>query len=1100
MNKQKIAIPLFVLVLAMFVGFSMLNDFTITGNVVREQKDGPDAYQYVKSINELNSLSEGKYVIKNWQVYYDDSGTLAPIYVIIENDAFRNGILEVSSDGYFRFEVGDDNDALKDNVQSSNAITGAVSGMEGVSGLGVFDGRVRVYDKKTNKAYNVVRPITTKPYLTDGINPPIKNPDPNNYNAQKAPVFILASGYTRILQVEDKVTRKESCNSFVTNELKRRDDRSLVLEGPDGKYFSFPSNDQAFVLTQWINIPKGQPVETWVPSLLSPGFTELEFGGYKFVSNAAANLNLETKDKPTPEQKAVIDNLQTKSNGYILSYNPDGTIDYQNNKEKYTILKDGRFGIYESGDVDIKLYKLEKGVKVLIQNPAEAKSSPTPSTAESKIVDGKYVEVSESTLNTCRAMLGSGSGGAGEDICPTILINNEKKIAVALTNSVWLDVLEKEDILASCEKSIGRNKNCEQMVTELTTATQRSYGAISVQGPSQLISPLNLREGMSIGKYQVVSSQLDEMDNTYTVTVKDSKGNEKIFSGIKQSQDFGQVLFTEDQKVLVQKISSANANDIYADDGYYGLYQVNSVYYLKDKETGYIYELFGTADPKDGSIYSEDKTIRAKAGVTLEVSFSPPSTGPTTLPKIDTLGYEDIEAAAFGKQYAEFAKGDRKYYPINDGIYSTLKKSDGTTLVELKNDKGELLNRLTIPTSLASRIDFDALKKNPADSKGIPLQGGTYLKGGESGYYETKYQTFYVQDGKMISSEDYGKLSNEEKERIGRSAYTVPTSMTGTETKEKNSQEFILKFNTELSKDGKFITTYSGFTIDKSTGKQVGFVYGSGDNPADPASRVTLTKENGLNFWDVFSGSSSFKCSSDDKTKCDQAVSELRPKLSAQFFANAEKILTEYQGLAYIPTLFMSDDSLLKWRDSVDRIFATFYLGTEYWSSKICGQYIDGESEGIAFAETPQGLAQVGAHIEATRTPPIYNGETYEYIYKITFAVRNGDYEKDPRAPSTMHVNVVLKGSSTATVFKKEIEIKRGSQVKRSGTSAIVKDSKNFYSEVCLTFDEVPLRWKISGDELCNTIVESGSAPSVVGGTSPSSPQPSGSGGELNDF
>src|SRR3989338_6721724 len=100
---------------------------------------------------------------------------------------------------------------------------------------------------------------------------------------------------------------------------------------------------------------------------------------------------------------------------------------------------------------------------------------------------------------------------------------------------------------------------------------------------------------------------------------------------------------------------------------------------------------------------------------------------------------------------------------------------------------------------------------------------------------------------------------------------------------------------------------------------------------------------------------------------------------SRQFFADVERVFTEFQGLGYYATLFFDEDSLLKWRDNVDRAFATFYLGTEYWSSAICGNYINGEDEGIAYAETPQGLAQIAAHVEATRSLPIQDpaGRTF---------------------------------------------------------------------------------------------------------------------------
>ncbi|MBI2658356.1 transglycosylase SLT domain-containing protein [Candidatus Woesearchaeota archaeon] len=225
---------------------------------------------------------------------------------------------------------------------------------------------------------------------------------------------------------------------------------------------------------------------------------------------------------------------------------------------------------------------------------------------------------------------------------------------------------------------------------------------------------------------------------------------------------------------------------------------------------------------------------------------------------------------------------------------------------------------------------------------------------------------------------------------------------------------------------------------------------------------------------------------------------------SQRFFAEVERVLTEFQGLGYYATLFFDEDSLLAWRDNVDRMFATLYLGTEYWSSAICSQYLDGENDGIAYAETPQGLAQVGAHIEATRSEPIITPEGTEFNYRITFNVRNGDYDKDPRAPEEMHVNVILRGERAVTVFKEEQKVKRGSSFGRIGRNAIAKASTAFYNEVCLTFDNTPLRWKVSNNEVCNIIQESSGAATTV--STPASAPASGGGagtappGDINDF
>ena len=223
---------------------------------------------------------------------------------------------------------------------------------------------------------------------------------------------------------------------------------------------------------------------------------------------------------------------------------------------------------------------------------------------------------------------------------------------------------------------------------------------------------------------------------------------------------------------------------------------------------------------------------------------------------------------------------------------------------------------------------------------------------------------------------------------------------------------------------------------------------------------------------------------------------------SQRFFAEVERIFTEFRGLGYYATLFFDEDSLMQWRDKIDKAFATLYLGTEYWSSAICSQYIDGEDEGVAFAETPHGLAQIGAHIEARRTEAIETDTGQEFIYMITFNIRNGDYDKDPRAPEEMNVNVLLKGERRVNVFKNDVEIKRGSTFGRMGRNAIVQESQFLYTQVCIVFDEIPLRWKLEDKELCNSIVESSGEPTPISGTTTTTTTSTGTGGssDINDF
>ncbi len=355
-----------------------------------------------------------------------------------------------------------------------------------------------------------------------------------------------------------------------------------------------------------------------------------------------------------------------------------------------------------------------------------------------------------------------------------------------------------------------------------------------------------------------------------------------------------------------------------------------------------------------------------------------------------------------------------------------------------------------------------------------------------------KFKTAYFYKGKEITEEEYEKLSDKEKaESIkfeGVSTYKV-TEETKDGTKFVTTYQYTPLFD---SKTNNLIVDYEATKIDQKTGELDIFIYGriTFDTEGRKVEQKIVLDKDGKPTDGYNSNHPLFPT----------AKFALFQYKSRQFFANVERIFTEFQGLGYYATLFFDEDSLLAWRDNVDRIFATLHLGIEYWSSSICGTYLDGEDEGIAYAETPQGLSQIGAHVEATRTEPINTLTGVEFIYKITFNVRNGDYPKDLRAPEEMNINVILKGDRTANVFRQDIKIERGSTFGRAGSNAIVQESSVFYNQVCIKFDKIPLRWKLDNNELCNTIQESKGEPTPL--TTPSTTTaPAGTReSDINDF
>jgi len=253
-------------------------------------------------------------------------------------------------------------------------------------------------------------------------------------------------------------------------------------------------------------------------------------------------------------------------------------------------------------------------------------------------------------------------------------------------------------------------------------------------------------------------------------------------------------------------------------------------------------------------------------------------------------------------------------------------------------------------------------------------------------------------------------------------------------------------------------------------------------------------------------------CPSDIQTKISQY------KTRSALFAFEQAAQTA-QGFGGYSKLFLPKETLDAWRESVDKTFATLYLGTQYWESAVCSTYIDRDNEGVAYIDTPGGLASVAAHIEASRTVPIilppgvesgdaasgFTNESQgsqgpdahgivrprvEYLYKITYNVRNGRYTTDPQALQTMRFNVYLKGEREVPLYSTKIEIKKGSAFGASGQSAIVQYSNYRYDKICIRFDNVPSAWSLSGNELCNMIVAStGSATSINAAQPSGSPQ-----------
>jgi hypothetical protein len=212
---------------------------------------------------------------------------------------------------------------------------------------------------------------------------------------------------------------------------------------------------------------------------------------------------------------------------------------------------------------------------------------------------------------------------------------------------------------------------------------------------------------------------------------------------------------------------------------------------------------------------------------------------------------------------------------------------------------------------------------------------------------------------------------------------------------------------------------------------------------------------------------------------------------SRKRFAFFESILTDFSGFGALNLLFRDEEWYFNWREGVDRAFAELYLGEEYWTSAVCASHVDRDQEGVAYLDTRLGLGGVAAHIEATRSEEIIKPAAgsspagSEFLYKITFHVKNGDWDRDPKSMEELKFNVFLYGERSARLLAKNIVLERGDDFGFTGAEAIVQFSDFHYSEICLEFDEAPWFWTLDDDELCNAIIGP-SGPSSIGSGSAS--------------
>ncbi len=424
-------------------------------------------------------------------------------------------------------------------------------------------------------------------------------------------------------------------------------------------------------------------------------------------------------------------------------------------------------------------------------------------------------------------------------------------------------------------------------------------------------------------------------------------------------------------------------------------------------------------------------------------------------------------------------EGESEDIPVNPLEYKLLTDSitdagkDATTdgsltqgdTLSVYNNDGQLKSQIT-------RGDYEKItgfkKESKFNEKGEPLLIET-ISDDENTILEEKYEmveTGTSKDGKPVLEKKLKSWVKREKtdNEIEKNGYKYFQTLTTTRT---------IKTDTSGKKTVDIITDT---TIDDLTGEPLKLtVEKDGDTTTaefNDAGEITLTS------------------GTDDSVK--SQLNTLKQQYTSRVWVNRiESALTDFSGFGALNLLFRDEEWYFNWREGVDRAFAELYLGEEYWTSAVCASHVDRDQEGVAYLDTRLGLGGVAAHIEATRSEEIAKPAAgsspagSEFLYKITFHVKNGDWDRDPKSMEELKFNVFLYGERSARLLAKNIVLERGDDFGFTGAEAIVQFSDFHYSEICLEFDEAPWFWTLDDDELCNAIIGP-SGPSSIGSGSAS--------------
>ena len=383
-------------------------------------------------------------------------------------------------------------------------------------------------------------------------------------------------------------------------------------------------------------------------------------------------------------------------------------------------------------------------------------------------------------------------------------------------------------------------------------------------------------------------------------------------------------------------------------------------------------------------------------------------------------------------------------------------------------------------------------------------------EGDLTGTITQEYRMEYVDEtGKRYASPAVGEGEN----TPDIHGYNVITRILETDADGNKISEMYLQRITRSSGESRPLAIYTGVTYVGREEGGVGSAYGDwwsaegyrftygvrplgGDNPGD--TYVAVREPNGDQEYFVIDTEGNmirYTLNEDDPVEgfsqedIDDYFAEQRSKIR---WNQAIENIQGYQGLSGFSSLFFSDEMLGQWRETVDKWFATYYLGTEYWASRICAAKVDLQNGAIAYTETPSGTLATSAHIEGQITKFADFNHTsglfgQQSVYKITWFVNNvpSRYRRAEQATEPLEYNIELSGGGkTVKLFREDREVEVG-ESDGSGKTPVVQASNTQYTQVCLVFNPPISTISKTGEEVrkekvCNKFSEYAGGPTDV--------------------